>query len=363
MTARSPGQRGAEILGIGVVTAVGLGAAETAAAVRAGIVGFQETPFRDERDEPIVMAMVGDEHLPEIADAVEERFTFFEREARMLALAGAALAECAAGIDGIEQAPLLLAAPEAREGGEPPIEPRFLEPLALQSGVPFELAQSRVFAVGRAAGFLALDEALRRIAARDEPCVLVGGVDSHYDEDLLEALDEEGRLRAPGVFDGFVPGEAAAFLAIAAPGVAARRGLRPIAVIDAAAVGEEPGHLYSAEPYRGEGLHAAIRRALEAAPGPPVRTVYAGFNGEHLGAKEWGVAYLRNRPRFAERLRLEHPADCLGDTGAAMGPLLLALSAIGLGRGYRRSPCLVWCSSDRAPRGAALVRSVEGGGG
>lgn len=356
------GARGAEVIGLGMITAVGLGAAETARAVRAGIVGFGETPFRDQRDEPIVMGIVPDEHLPELSDEVQDRYTFGEREARMLALAGAALAECAEGIEGLETAPVLLAAPEprgGRSGGEPALGPQIFEQLALQSGVAFDPARGRIFPGGRAAGVMAVEEALRRIASGDDACVLVGGVDSYLDEDLLDGLDEEGRLRAAGVFDGFVPGEGAAFLALAAPGVGARRGRKPLATIAAAAVAEEPGHLYSAAPYRGEGLHAAFRALFAGWPGPPVRTVYAGFNGEHLGAKEWGVAYLRSRPRFAEGLRIEHPIDCLGDPGAALAPILLGLSAIGLERGYRRSPCLVFCSSDRSLRGAALLHRVD----
>ncbi|MCC6552276.1 MAG: hypothetical protein IT372_04540 [Polyangiaceae bacterium] len=354
--------RGAEVLAIGMVTSVGLGAAGTAAAVRAGIAGFRETAFRDQRDEPIHMGVVPDELLPELTEAVQDRYAFTERQARMLALAGAALAECAEGLTGVDQAPLLLATPEAPAGvpgAEPPLGPGFLEQLALQSGVAFHAARGRIIPEGRAAGILAIEDALRRIASGDDACVLVGGVDSYHDEDLLEALDDDGRLRAPGVFDGFVPGEAAAFLALAAPGVGARRGVRPLATIDAAAAAEEPGHRFSEAPYRGDGLHAAFRALFAAWQGPPVRHVTAGFNGEHLGAKEWGVAYLRHRPRFAEGLRIEHPIDCLGDPGAALAPVLAGLSAIGLARGYKKSPCLVFCSSDRALRGAALLRRIE----
>ena len=89
-----------------------------------------------------------------------------------------------------------------------------------------------------------------------------------------------------------------------------------------------------------------------------MRCVYAGLNGEGLVAKEWGVAYLRSAERFAEGFEVEHPADCLGDAGAALGPILLGLAAIGLEKGYREGPCLVWSTSDREARGAALLRAT-----
>jgi len=55
---------------------------------------------------------------------------------------------------------------------------------------------------------------------------------------------------------------------------------------------------------------------------------------------------------------VEHPVENFGDPGAALGAILLGRAAIGLQRGYRQGPCLVWCSSDREERGAAMIHSV-----
>jgi 3-oxoacyl-[acyl-carrier-protein] synthase-1 len=52
---------------------------------------------------------------------------------------------------------------------------------------------------------------------------------------------------------------------------------------------------------------------------------------------------------------MHHPADCLGDTGAACGPIMAGLAALGIAGGYRRSPCLVYGSSDDGPRAALGV--------
>ena len=91
-------------------------------------------------------------------------------------------------------------------------------------------------------------------------------------------------------------------------------------------------------------------------------SVYSSLNGESFWAKEWGVASLRFHSRFEKALRVEHPVECFGDPGAALGPLMVGLAAIGLTRGYRKGPCLVYCSSDREERAAVLVRAGTRGG-
>jgi 3-oxoacyl-[acyl-carrier-protein] synthase-1 len=137
-----------------------------------------------------------------------------------------------------------------------------------------------------------------------------------------------------------------------------------LAEIFGAGVGREPGHRESSEPYRGEGLSAAFREAFAHVPrqAEPVRTVYLSLNGESFWAKEWGVGHLRFHSRFAEALRIEHPAENFGDPGAGAGPLMVGMAALGLSRGYRQGPCLVSCSSDREERAAVLLRAVKTGG-
>jgi 3-oxoacyl-[acyl-carrier-protein] synthase-1 len=349
--------RGAEILHVGMVTSVGAGAPRAAAAVRAGISRFRETSFLDRRGEPIFMATVPDEDLAPLHPSLREDPSIGGRAAQMLRLAGAALDEALADVPEGPRAPLLLALPEVLPGhtaSPMATEPGFLRLLATQSTRRFDVEGSRVVAGGRAAGMALLADALDRLERRAAPLVLVGGVDSHQDAALLSALDDEDRLRAVGVLDGFTPGEGAAFLLVGPPGSARKAQREPTARIEAAATAQEPGHRYSKEPYRGDGLDSAFRALFAGAAGQ-VHTVYAGLNGESMGAKEWGVAHLRHRPHFADGFEVLCPAEQLGDTGAASAPLMLGLAAIALQREHRRPPCLVWCSSDLGARGAAIV--------
>jgi 3-oxoacyl-[acyl-carrier-protein] synthase-1 len=87
----------------------------------------------------------------------------------------------------------------------------------------------------------------------------------------------------------------------------------------------------------------------------PLQTTFAGFNGENFGAKEWGVARIRHADLFAPTMKLEHPADCFGDTGAALGALLLAVANASLVTKQRPTPALIWASSDREDRACAWL--------
>jgi 3-oxoacyl-[acyl-carrier-protein] synthase-1 len=121
----------------------------------------------------------------------------------------------------------------------------------------------------------------------------------------------------------------------------------------------EPGPLNSEVPYRGEGLAQVVSAVVASGTLPlPVREVYSSMNGEQHWAKEWGVSHLRNSSAFDPGHGLHHPADCTGDTGAACGPLMVGLAALGLAGGYRRSPCLVYGSSDDGARAAVGVTAA-----
>ena len=160
--------------------------------------------------------------------------------------------------------------------------------------------------------------------------------------------------------DGFVPGEGAGFILLSSD-KAISIDQKPIARVVAVAIGSEKGHRYSEEVYHGDGLAGTLQMLFQSAPpsSEPIKTVYAGFNGENFAAKEWGVAYLRSKEKFDEPVRMEHPVDCFGDPGAALGPLMIGLAAMGIQKGYLKGPSLVWCSSDREPRGAAFIQGLS----
>ncbi|VAW90334.1 hypothetical protein MNBD_GAMMA17-1023, partial [hydrothermal vent metagenome] len=198
-------------------------------------------------------------------------------------------------------------------------------------------------------GFYAIEAAIQLIEQGVAPFVVVGAVDSYLDHFLLKTLDSENRVLAEGIMNGFAPGEGAAFMVIQAATDECKIKLHP------PGIAEEAGHRYSTETYQGDGLAEAVTEALSPLAGEQIKTVLAGFNGEHFNAKEWGVSTIRNSQGIASEHEMAHPADSLGDTGAALGLILVQLAVIGLEKGYYKGPVLAWGSSEFAPRGAVCI--------
>jgi 3-oxoacyl-[acyl-carrier-protein] synthase I len=349
----------AVIIGAGMVSPVGLSAPETAASVRAGVARFAPIQIFDREWEPFIAATAPDDGLPPLADGLLG-LGLTTRESRMVRLAGRALRECLATVLPRAGRPgVVVALPEVATT-RPLDGAAFVAWLALQAGGGFDVAQSDGSLRGRAGGIAAIHHAAAQIRNGNATVVLAGGVDTYRDPYVLGRFDAEQRVKTSSRADGFIPGEGAAFLALASTSTAQALGLVPLAGVSAAGMGFEPGHLYSEEPYRGDGLAGAIA-ALEESGGvtAPIREVYSSMNGEAYWAKEWGVGFLRNPQAFVPNHGMHHPADCMGDTGAAFGPLAAGLAAFGMRARYRGSPCLVYGSSDGGPRAAMVLTTAQ----
>jgi 3-oxoacyl-[acyl-carrier-protein] synthase-1 len=347
------------IVGVGMMTAVGLTALETAASVRAATMRFGETPIRDQQFEPFVMAEVPDDGLPPLAESLAAEISLTQREMRMLRLGMLPLVEALAKMPNGQRAPgLALALPEMQpghrvDGG------RFLELFAKQTDMRFDIARSAAVDEGRAGALVAIARAAQAIRTGQASFMLAGAIDTYRDLFVLGTLDQEERVKSASNHDGFIPGEGAAFLLLASETAAQQAGLPPLGSVTRVALDEEPGHLYSDAPYRGEGLARTLAQLFSSGDvGGPIADVFSSMNGESHWAKEWGVGFIRNRSAFLEDSVMYHPADCFGDTGSATGPLLVGLAALGIRDGYRRSPCLVYCSSDHGSRAALAVNAA-----
>ncbi|HET8933332.1 MAG TPA: hypothetical protein VFN67_07840 [Polyangiales bacterium] len=301
------------------------------------------------------MALVPEEHVEPLQPALANR-NLRDRERRMLRLGGMALDQLKDGASSFldRKLPLFLALPEPNPGKPAHSTRGFFEHLGQQANVSFDLDRSQYFEVGRAGGLLALRAGLAALSAGCDE-VLVGGIDTCLDLTWVARLDAERRFLRADVKDGFVPGEAAAFIVLSRNRGRAAEGLTQVFAVGCA---EDPGHRYSDAPALGSGLASALESAWATAGSvPPIKTCFAGLNGESFGAKEWGVAHIRHHTRFERDLAFEHPADCFGDVGAAMGPLLLVLADETLRNQQRQGPMLVWASSDHAPVACAVVGS------
>lgn len=341
---------------VGMVTAVGLSAAETIASVRSATMRFEKIDWLDHRFEPFTVAFVPDAGLPALAPDVAKTAGLSIRDARLLRLGAKALAECLGPARLGARPPIVLALPEP-ERQRPLDAGRFLKLFAAQSAGAFDLAASATVSTGRAGGLSAIGRAAALVRSGRAPFAVAGGVDSFVDLYTLATLDLEKRVKSGAHLDGFIPGEGAAFLLLASPRAAAAAGLRALAALSEPTEGFEKGHLGSKETYKGEGLAATVQALVGAAPPPrPFASVWSSMNGESHWAKEWGVAFLRSRDAFEDAHAMNHPADCYGDTGAAAGVLLAGLASLDAPNG----PALAYASSDFGPRSAISILPAGG---
>ncbi len=343
------------ILDAGVLSPIGLTAEQVASSVRAGISRVRDSSILDRLFQPLKLGYLAQDVLPPLKPELEDGPGGLR--SRMLQLAGPALQELALKFgQPLDSTPVLIGLPELDNTQHGINADRFLQDLVIQSGVAFSPA-SKIISKGHASVFWALQEAVDYLKHGHGEFVVVGGVDSYLDLLRLEVLQQEGRVHSDGPADGFVPGEGAAFLLLAVQEACERVSKPPLAFLSGLGIGTEDGHRYSSEPYLGEGLAGAFAEVFEGAQlrYGLVKTVFAGLNGESFHTKEMNVAHLRNAEFLDDALVVEHPAEYFGDAGAALAPKMMALAAIGLHSDYLEGPALVWASSERAERGAALL--------
>ncbi|MBL8733432.1 MAG: hypothetical protein JNN13_13760 [Planctomycetes bacterium] len=346
---------GVFVCGIGMATAVGDNAAQTAASVRAGICRYALSGFHDRHYRALKLALLPDHVLPAVPEAAA---ALTPRQQRLLQLSALAMPAALAALPDGQTTPLFLAGPEELYA-QPSPTTAALRAAMLTLGTPKLLATGgALVADGRAGGVSALQAALRSLEQR-QPChALVGGVDSWLDPALLAALERDERVLAEGVMDGFVPGEAAGFLLLANAAARDRWHQAARVRLHEPGLADEPGHRFSTEPCLGEGLSKAIATALASGAGP-CATVLSTLNGENFASKEWGAAAIRNSHLLGRDWTMVHPADCFGDIGAAFGPVLIGIAARWLQQRTRTGAYLAWCASERSARGAVCVTADD----
>lgn len=346
------------IAGIGGITALGANMPMTAALVDAKLSAYAKSDFIAHNGEPVTMAAVPDLVFQEIDARIGEGDRFNARHDRVIKMAIVALREACARHVTKQTVPLVLAMPEIQADAEglTPFLPNLIENSKPWLGTEL----TRRIHGGRAAGIEAIDFAFRYLYDLPHEFILIGGSDSYQDDERLTPLADGKRLLAPGVRDGFVPGEAAGFLLLTRKKelALAREGYTVALCLPG--LGDEPGHLTSDAAYRGDGLDQAFKRALlhHDASRHKIRRIYSSMNGEHYWAKEYGVAFIRNHDRFHEQVDLAHPAEFFGDVGAATAPILIALAVTHLLDDAKPALDLVYASADGPTRGAIVVEKV-----
>lgn len=340
------------IAGLGARTPLGLHAAASSAALRAGITALQQHPtWVDQTGEPMMAALDA---------ALDPAMVGWQR---MASLAETALREACEPIeslaDRVGELPLFVGLPELRPGFGEHDAKQMRDALA-RLGLPITPKRADIFVQGHAAGLCALAAGLQSLRRGDCEMCLVGGVDSYFHADTMEWLDANRQLAGPVSRSGFVPGEGAAFCLLVNDAACARWNLHPHARVVEAALARESKLIKTKEVCLGVGLTQAVQTALAGQSSQLVDSVYCDINGERYRSEEWGFVALRLGQCFVDPSSYVSPAERWGDLGAASGPLFAMLASLAFARGNgKASRTLLWASSEQGLRGAAVLGRVR----
>jgi 3-oxoacyl-[acyl-carrier-protein] synthase-1 len=335
--------------GTGMVCSVGLSAASACAAMRAGISGFAELPYKDNQGEPIIGALVPEVPLD------------LRRNQRLIELLSRAITDCLKNepAEPFDRIPLLVALAEPeRPGSGARMAPTIIGQVEKNLNTPFHPTLSRTFPKGHISGFEALGYASRLFKTGAVSACLVCGVDSYLNASSLLWLDQHRRLKTAVNSDGVIPGEAAAAILIYRE---ARRNSDSMTKLAGLGFATETAHVLAEEPLLGLGLAEAARTALNQA-GFQMHEMdlrVSDVTGESYGFKEQALALGRLMRQRREELPIWHCADSIGDTGAAAGICELVVTKYAFTKKYAPGKqVLCYTSSVFGDRAAAVMQQV-----
>ena len=336
------------VLGFGAATPIGVTAPTFAAAFRAGITRFSE--------------LVAPAAEPPRASCLSQIPWGRSCSERTLELTKRALVDLTStsSFDPASRLAAWIGITESEEGAA--VERALSR--HLRDAVPQLSGSPQFRRRGRGAFFAALAAAQRALLASDCDVALVGAADSLCAPEPLERLARERRLLGPEI-EGVIPGEGAAFVLLARPGLTGRARARLLCC----ATSRESRHLRQQAPNTAEALTAVFRelRVHPATMGRRADLLLTSETGEPFWTAELAAAYLRNVALMPEPFTRTTAAEGLGDLGAAAGAVMTALGLCWLARPLRpfrlhSSPSLllVCGSSDEGHVGACLIEAMKG---
>jgi 3-oxoacyl-[acyl-carrier-protein] synthase-1 len=348
------------VTGMGALTALGNDAVQTAAAVRAGLVRFadwQPTGGAAEDDMGVVAAVLPDgladgpwvgkaaaltEHPVHEALWQAQLFDMADVRRRQSAFRFGAYIACPyADRLGVSVDAYRLFAVEARQ----------------HCVSPARADHVQIVAADHAAGLMAVAQAAEDLRRGEIDVALVGGLDSLLDSGFLREMLLDGRLKSADVPAGLIPGEAGATLLLETAVGARRRGVTALGTVGAVAQDREATPLRPEAPIEGRALSRAVAKAIELCGGPArLHRIITDLNGERWRSLEWALVETRVLGGLPRAWELWHPADCVGDVGAASGVLHLVLALRAFARGYGGPDgILLTAASQRGERAAMTV--------
>lgn len=208
----------------------------------------------------------------------------------------------------------------------------------------------------------ALIESAAALEADVVDAVIVGGIDTGMDPDVVERLLIEERLFDGENLDSVILGEGAALALLTRRDVARQCAWPTLARLRSVAIGHELSTRANEVPCMGLGLSRAAMEATSSLRDArtPLDWWISDMNAEDRRVHEFQLAW----PRVAAGLMaptssLDFLPMHFGELGAATMPTALAIAVEGMRRGAPSArTCLITASDDAHPRGVALFEAV-----
>jgi 3-oxoacyl-[acyl-carrier-protein] synthase-1 len=167
----------------------------------------------------------------------------------------------------------------------------------------------------------------------------------------LSVYERASRLLTATNSNGFMPGEAGGAILVGRPSG------EPELLCTGLGYGVEQAHIDSEEPLRADGLSTAFRQALADA-GCALNALdfrITDVSGEQYYFKEAALALQRTMRARREEFDFWHPAECIGEAGAACGPAIVALADAACRKSYAPGRGILGHMGIDAGRRAAMV--------
>lgn len=330
-----------DILSTGLVSAVGLDAPSSCAALRAKVTNPVQSRFIDFDGEWIMAHEVPHEGrrqgIPRLASfaalAIEEALQALPR----------------ADWSGV---PVLLCIAEPKRPGRiDGLDAHLMDAIGQELELRLD-SRSTTVPCGRIGAAVALERARTMIHHEGLAHVLVAATDSLLSWPTLSHYERQRRLLTSTNSNGFVPGEGAGAILLAP------RRTGPGLACSGVGFGREPAPFDSEAPLRADGLVQAVRSALADA-GCDMHDIdfrITDISGEHYYFKEASLALSRTLHRPKPEFDLWQPAECLGELGAVAGLSMLVLADAACRKGFSKGDAiLVHMSNDDGQRAALTL--------
>ncbi len=335
-----------------MLTPLGMALPMVDCALQAGVTAYRTDRWCNRNGRKMIVARIPDAALSANAEKLLALSAADEHRYRLQCLALSGLELLLKQKSFVGPVPLILVMPDARDWSQ---DVAFIAEVMEVAGLQADRANSYLLSLGRAGFAQALEIAGDLLRDSGVEAVIVGGVDSYLNDQMLEALDRDDRVLAQGVRDGFAPAEGVGFcvVSLTPPDVA------PSVCVSGLGFSEESGHCGSDLPSTATGLSTALGAAMSESD-RCVDSLYASLNGERYYAHEWAQVCIRNQPALGNAHAVQHPAELMGDVGAAAGIILCALAANRLQAHPSLCDALLVLASEKANRSVLYLHKPTG---